>query len=36
LVGMICIMFIAILFSTLLGKLIGFITNIVKEIQYRI
>ena len=36
LVGMICIMFIAILFSTLLGKLVGFITNIITEIQYRI
>ena len=36
LVGMICIMFIVILFSTLLGKLVGFITNIVTEIQYRI
>ena len=36
LVGMICIMFIAILFSTLLGKLVSFITNIVTEIQYRI
>ena len=33
--GMICIMFIALLFSTLLGKLISFITNIVTEIQYR-
>ena len=36
LVGMICIMFIAILFSTLLGKLVSFVTNIVTEIQYRI
>ena len=36
LVGMICIMFIVILFSTLLGKLVGFITNIVTEIQYRL
>ncbi|MBE6533344.1 MAG: hypothetical protein E7678_00010 [Ruminococcaceae bacterium] len=36
LVGMICIMFIVILFSTLLGKLVGFVTNIVSEIQYRI
>ncbi len=34
-VGMVCIMFIAILFSTLLGKLVGFVTNIVTEIQYR-
>ena len=35
LVGMICIMFIAILFSTLLGKLVGFVTNIVTELRYR-
>ena len=28
-------MFIAILFSTLLGKLVSFVTNIVTEIQYR-
>lgn len=35
LVGMICIMFIAILFSTLLGKLVGFVTNIITELQYR-
>ena len=34
-VGMVCIMFIALLFSTLLGKLISFVTNIVTEIQYR-
>jgi hypothetical protein len=34
-VGMVCIMFIAILFSTLLGKLVGFVANIVTEIQYR-
>ncbi|MBO5938093.1 MAG: YIP1 family protein [Clostridia bacterium] len=34
-VGMVCIMFIALLFSTLLGKLVSFITNIVTEIQYR-
>ncbi len=33
--GMVCIMFIAILFSTLLGKLVSFVTNIVTEIQYR-
>ncbi len=33
--GMVCIMFIALLFSTLLGKLISFVTNIVTEIQYR-
>ena len=36
LAGMICIMFIVILFSTLLGKLVGFATNIVTEIQYRL
>ena len=35
LLGMICIMFIAILFSTLLGKLVSFVTNIVTELQYR-
>ena len=35
LVGMICIMFIAILFSTLLGKLVSFVTNIVTELRYR-
>ena len=34
-VGMVCIMFIALLFSTLLGKLVGFVTNIVTELQYR-
>ena len=34
-VGMVCIMFIAILFSTLLGKLVSFVTNIVTEIQFR-
>ena len=33
--GMVCIMFIAILFSTLLGKLVSFVTNIVTELQYR-
>ena len=36
LAGMVCIMFIVILFSTLLGKVVGFGTNIVTEIQYRI
>ena len=35
LLGMICIMFIAILFSTLLGKLVSFVTNIVTELRYR-
>ena len=34
-VGMVVIMFIAILFSTLLGKLVSFVTNIVTELQYR-
>ncbi len=34
-VAMICIMFIAILFTTLLGKLVSFVTNIVTEIQFR-
>ena len=33
--GIICIMFIAILFSTLLGKLVSFVTNIVTELRYR-
>ena len=36
LLGMICIMFIAILFTTLLGKLVSFVTNIVTEIQFRL
>lgn len=35
-VGMIFIMFLAILFTTLLGKVVGFITNIIDEINYRI
>ena len=34
-VAMIFIMFIGILFTTLLGKVVGFITNIVTEISYR-
>ena len=34
-VAMICIMFIAILFTTLLGKLVSFVTNIVTELQFR-
>ena len=34
--GMVCIMFIAILFSTLLGKLVGFVTNIIDEIRFRV
>ena len=33
--GMVVIMFIAILFSTLLGKLVSFVTNIVTELQFR-
>ena len=35
LVGMAFIMFIAILFTTLLGKIVSFITNIIVEINYR-
>ena len=35
-VGMLFIMFIGILFSTLLGKMISFISNIVIEINYRL
>ena len=35
LLGMICIMFIAILFTTLLGKLVSFVTNIITELRYR-
>ncbi len=33
--GMVVIMFVAILFSTLLTKLVSFVTNIVTELQYR-
>ena len=36
LVGMICIMFIVLLFSMLLGRLVGFASSIVTEIQYRL
>jgi len=36
LLGAVCIMFIVLLFSALLGKLVGFIANIVVELQYRI
>jgi len=36
LLGIICIMFIVLLFSALLGKLVSFIANIVVELQYRI
>ncbi len=35
-VGMAFIMFIAMLFSTLLGKLVSFFTNLIVEINYRI
>ena len=35
-VGMAFIMFIAILFTTLLGKVVSFVTNIIDEINYRI
>ena len=35
-IGMVFIMFIGVLFSTLLGKVIGFISNIIVEINYRI
>ncbi len=35
-VGMVFIMFIGILFSTLLGKMIAFVSNIIIEIQYRL
>ena len=34
-IGMVFIMFIGILFTTLLGKVVSFITNIVTEITYR-
>ena len=34
-VGMVFIMFIALLFSTLVGKMISLVTNIVTELQYR-
>ena len=34
-IGMVCIMFIALLFSTLLGKIVSFVTNIVTELQFR-
>ncbi len=35
-VGMVFIMFVGILFSTLLGKIVSFISNIVIEINYRL
>jgi hypothetical protein len=34
-VGMAFIMFVGILFTTLLGKIVGFISNIILEINYR-
>ncbi len=34
--GMVVIMFIGILFTTLLGKIVSFITNIITEITYRL
>ncbi|MBE6647352.1 MAG: hypothetical protein E7611_06950 [Ruminococcaceae bacterium] len=36
LVGMVFIMFLALLFSTLVGKMVSLITNIITEIRYRI
>ncbi len=35
-VGMVFIMFIAVLFTTLVGKIVSLVTNIVDEIQYRL
>ncbi len=35
LLGMVFIMFVALLFTTLLGKIIGFVSNIVTELNYR-
>ena len=34
-IGMVFIMFIGILFTTLLGKLVSFVTNIITELNYR-
>ncbi len=34
-VGMVFIMFVALLFTTLLGKIVSFVTNIITEISYR-
>ena len=34
--GMVCIMFIVLLFSFLFGKLVGFVTNIIDEISFRV
>jgi hypothetical protein len=33
---MVFIMFVGILFSTLLGKIVGFISDIIMEINYRL
>ncbi|MBR5124393.1 MAG: YIP1 family protein [Clostridia bacterium] len=35
-IGMVFIMFLAVLFTTLVGKIVSLITNIVDEIQYRL
>ena len=35
-VGMVFIMFVALLFTTLLGKIVGFASNIITEISYRL
>lgn len=35
-VGMVFIMFVAVLFTTLVGKIVSLVTNIVEEIQYRL
>ena len=35
-IGMVFIMFIGVLFTTLLGKVVGFISNIIVEINYRL
>jgi hypothetical protein len=35
-VGMAFIMFIGVLFSSLLGKLVGFVYNIIIELSYRV
>ena len=34
-VAMVCILFVAFLFSTLITDMVSFVTNIVTEIQYR-
>lgn len=34
-VGMAFIMFLAILFSTLIGKIVGFVSNIITEVSFR-